>query len=119
MAIVYKARDLHLERDVAVKVIRTDIFGQVILERMLKRFQKEGRALGKLTHPNIVPILDSGEHEGAPYMVMPYLPGGTLKQKLKGPVPYHEAVKMLIPIAQALAHAHQEGVIHRDRKSVV
>lgn len=116
MATVYKARDLNLDRDVAVKVIRTDIFGSSILERMLKRFQREGRTLGKLTHPNIVPILDFGEHGGAPFLVMPYLPGGTLKQKLKGQIPYRDAVKMLIPVAQALAHAHQQGIIHRDVK---
>jgi len=116
MATVYKARDLNLDRDVALKVIRTDIFGSSILERMLKRFQREGRTLGKLTHPNIVPILDFGEHNGAPYLVMPYLPGGTLKQKLKGQLPYRQTVQMLIPVAQALVHAHQQGVIHRDVK---
>lgn len=116
MATVYKARDLNLEREVAVKVIRTDIFGSAILERMLKRFQREGRALGKLTHPNIVPILDFGEYNGAPYLVMPYLPGGTLKQRLKGQMPYREALQMLIPVAQALVHAHQQGIVHRDVK---
>jgi len=116
MATVYKARDLNLERDVAVKVIRTDIFGSSILERMLKRFQREGRTLGKLTHPNIVPILDFGDYNGAPYLVMPYLPGGTLKQKMKGQIPYHQAVQMLMPVAQALVHAHQQGIIHRDVK---
>jgi serine/threonine protein kinase len=116
MAIVYKARDLHLERDVAVKVIRTDIFGPVILERMLKRFQKEGRALGKLTYPNIVPILNYGEHDGTPYLVMPYLPGGTLKDRMKKRMPYHEAIRLLTPIAQALAHGHELGIIHRDVK---
>jgi len=116
MATVYKARDLNLEREVAVKVIRTDIFGSAILERMLKRFQREGRALGKLTHPNVVPILDFGEYNGAPYLVMPYLPGGTLKQRLKGQTPYREALQILIPIAQALVHAHGQGIIHRDIK---
>lgn len=116
MATVYKAHDLNLERDVAVKVIRTDIFGSAILERMLKRFRREGRALGKLAHPNIVPILDFGDYNGAPYIVMPYLPGGTLKQRLRGQLPYRQAVQMLIPIAQALVHAHQQGIIHRDVK---
>jgi len=116
MAAVYRARDLNLERDVAVKVIRTDVFGSTVMEQLLKRFQREGRALGKLTHPNIVPILDYGEHEGVPYLVMPYLPGGTLKQRYKGPMPYRDAVQLLIPIAQALVHAHQQGIIHRDIK---
>ena len=116
MATVYKARDFNLDRDVAVKVIRAEIFGSASLERIYKRFQREATALGKLTHPNIVPILDYGEYEGAPYFVMPYLPGGTLKERLKGPIPYREAVQMLIPIAQALVHAHGQGIIHRDVK---
>jgi serine/threonine protein kinase len=116
MATVYKARDINLDRDVAVKVIRTENFGSAILERILKRFEREARSLARLTHPNIVPILDFGETNGAPYLVMPYLPGGTLKERLKGPIPYREAVQMLIPIAQALIHAHQQGIIHRDIK---
>ena len=116
MATVYKARDLNLERDVAVKVIRAENFGSAILERILKRFEREAKSLARLTHPHIVPILDYGETNGAPYLVMPYLPGGTLKGRLKGPIPYREAVQMLIPIAQALVHAHGQGIIHRDIK---
>jgi len=116
MATVYKARDVNLDRDVAVKVIRAENFGSAILERILKRFEREAKSLARLTHPNIVPILDYGEYNGAPYLVMPYLPGGTLKGRLKGPIPYREAVQMLIPIAQALVHAHGQGIIHRDIK---
>ena len=116
MATVYKARDVNLERDVAVKVIRAENFGSAILERILKRFEREAKSLARLTHPNIVPILDYGEYNGAPYLVMPYLPGGTLKERLNGPIPYREAVQMLIPIAQALVHAHGQGIIHRDIK---
>lgn len=116
MATVYKALDTHLQRNVAVKVIRTDIFGSTILERLLKRFKSEGLTLAKLTHPNIVPILDYGEFDGAPYLVMPYLPGGTLKTKMKSRIPYQDAARMLLPIAQAVAHAHQQGIIHRDIK---
>ena len=71
MATVYKARDLNLERDVAVKVIRAENFGSAILERILKRFEREAKSLARLTHPNIVPILDYGEYNGAPYLVMP------------------------------------------------
>ncbi|HRQ24757.1 MAG TPA: serine/threonine-protein kinase, partial [Anaerolineales bacterium] len=116
MAVVYKALDTHLHREVAVKVIRNDIFGATILERLLKRFKSEGLTLAKLTHPNIVPILDYGEYNGAPYLVMPYLPGGTLKTKMKGQILYREAARLLLPIAQALVHAHQQGIIHRDIK---
>ncbi len=83
MATVYKAYDTRLERDVAVKVLRTEQFPPIALERILKRFEREAKALAKLTHPNIVAVIDYGEQQGAPYLVMPYLPGGTLKQTLK------------------------------------
>lgn len=116
MATVHKAVDTRLERHVAIKVIRNDIFGSIVLERLLKRFKAEGLTLAKLTHPNIVPILDYGEYNGAPYLVMPYLPGGTLKSRLKKQIPYREAAQTLVPIARALAHAHQQGIIHRDVK---
>jgi serine/threonine protein kinase len=116
MAIVYKARDTNLDRDVAIKVIRTDIFGPAILKRLLERFKREGQALAKLAHPNIVTVLEYGEHNGAPYLVMPYLPGGTLKSRINKPIQYQDAVHLLIPIAQALAHAHEQGIIHRDVK---
>jgi serine/threonine-protein kinase len=116
MATVYKAHDVSLNRDVAVKVIRTDIFGPAVLQRLSERFKREGQALAKLTHPNIVTVLEYGEHNSVPYLVMPYLPGGTLKSRVKKPIPYLDAVRLLMPIAQALAHAHDLGIIHRDVK---
>ena len=116
MATVYKAFDTRLERDVAVKIIRTESLPQNAVARALKRFEREAKALGKLTHPNIVPISDYGEYEGKPYLVMPYLPGGTLKQKLGKPIPWQEAIRLLIPIARALDFAHRQGMIHRDVK---
>jgi serine/threonine protein kinase/sugar lactone lactonase YvrE len=117
MATVYKAFDTRLERNVAVKVLRTDQFAPAVISRALKRFEREAKALGQLTHPNIVPIIDYGEYEGKPYLVMPFVPGQTLKQRLKGqPIPYEEAVRILLPIARSLEYAHQQGVIHRDIK---
>jgi serine/threonine protein kinase len=117
MAIVYKAYDTRLERDVAVKIIRTDAIPQNAMERSLKRFEREAKALARLTHPNIVKVTDYGEHEGKPYLVMPYLPGGTLKSKLSDkPMPWLEAVRILIPIADALGYAHEHEIIHRDVK---
>ena len=117
MATVYRARDNRLDRDVAIKVIRTDLFGSSVLEHMLKRFEREARALAKLSHPNILKVLDYGEHQGAPYIVMEYLPGGTLKEKLAGRnLPWKESIRLLLPIAQALAYAHSEGIVHRDIK---
>jgi len=116
MATVYKAYDTRLERDVAVKVIRTEKLTLETMGRTLKRFEREAKALAKLTHPNIVPISDYGEHEGKPYLVMPYLPGGTLKQRLGKPIPWQEALRLLLPVARALEYAHQQGVVHRDVK---
>ena len=116
MATVYKAYDTRLERDVAVKVIRTELFGQAIIERMLIRFEREAKSIAKLSHPNIVKVLDYGEHEGKPFLVMEYLPSGTLKQKIGKPVPWRDALRFLIPIARALQVAHVQGIIHRDIK---
>jgi len=116
MATVYKAFDTRLERDVAVKIIRTERLTIETMPKALKRFEREAKALGKLTHPNIVPVSDYGEYEGKPYLVMPYLPGRTLKQKLGKPIPWQEAVQLLLPIAEALDYAHSQNMIHRDVK---
>jgi len=114
MATVYKAFDARLERNVALKIIRADMGGDG--GDMLKRFEREAKALAQLTHPNIVHIDDYGEQGGMPYVVMDYLPGGTLKQKLGRPMPYDEAARLLAPIARALEYAHQQKIIHRDVK---
>lgn len=116
MATVYKAFDTRLERDVAVKVIRVDQFAPAVLERILKRFEREAKALARLTHPNIVHVNDFGEQEGVPYLVMDYLPGGTLKQRLGRPMPWEDATRILLPVARALQFAHGHGIIHRDVK---
>jgi tRNA A-37 threonylcarbamoyl transferase component Bud32 len=116
MATVYKAYDTRLEREVAVKLVRRGAFPPEQLDRILKRFEQEAKALARLTHPNIVGVIDYGEFEGAPYLVMPYLPGGTLKQLLGKPVSWQKAAQLLIPIARALEYAHKQGMIHRDVK---
>ena len=116
MATVYKAYDTRLERNVAVKVLRTDQFIPAQLHMVLQRFEREAKSLAKLSNPNIVNILDFGEHEGMPYLVMEYLPGGTLKQKMGQMIPWQESIHTLLPVAHGLAYAHQHGVIHRDVK---
>ncbi len=118
MATVYKAYDTHLEAEVAVKVIRTDELPPKVLARALKRFEREAKALARLNHPNIVKVTDYGEYEGQPYLVMPYLTGGTLKERLKKTerMPWQEAARLLVPIAKALDYAHKRGMIHRDVK---
>ena len=116
MATVYKAYDTRLERNVAVKVLRTDQFIPAQLQMVLQRFEREAKSLAKLSNPNIVNILDFGEHEGMPYLVMEFLPGGTLKQKMGQAIPWQSAIHTLLPVAHGLAYAHQHGVIHRDVK---
>ena len=118
MAIVYKAYDTRLECEVAVKVIRTERFTPEMLKQALKRFEREAKAVARLTHSNIVKVTDYGEYEGSPYLVMEYLPGGTLKDLItqRGQILWKEAAQLLIPIAEALGYAHSQGIIHRDIK---
>jgi len=117
MATVYKAFDTRLERTVALKVIRAE---RELSPELLKRFAREARALARLSHPNIVKVLDYGEHEGLPFLVMEYLPGGTLKQfmeKAQGrPLNWQAAAQLIVPIAAALESAHKKNIIHRDVK---
>jgi serine/threonine protein kinase len=113
MAAVYKAYDTSLERNVAIKIIRTEKEED---ESFLKRFQREAKALAQLDHPYILKVLDYGEQDGIPYLVMPYIPGGTLKQRMGHPIPYPEAAGLIAPIARALEFAHGQNIIHRDIK---
>jgi serine/threonine-protein kinase len=116
MATVYKAYDTRLEREVAIKVIRREAFPQDEMEMLLKRFEREAKSLGRLSHPNIVGVIDYGEYEGSPYLVMVYLPGGTLKDHLGKPIPWREAIQLILPIAHALEYVHEQNIINRDVK---
>jgi len=116
MATVYKAYDIRLEREVAIKVIRRESFPSDEMETLLKRFEREAKSLGRLSHPNIVGVIDYGDYEGLPYLVMVYLSGGTLKDRLGKPIPWREAIQMIIPIAHALEYVHSQNIINRDVK---
>jgi serine/threonine protein kinase len=116
MATVYKAYDIRLEREVAIKVIRRESFPSDEMETLLKRFEREAKSLGRLSHPNIVGVIDYGDYEGLPYLVMVYLSGGTLKDRLGKPLPWREAIQMIIPIAHALEYVHSQNIINRDVK---
>ena len=116
MAVVYKAHDTRLERDVAIKIIRRGAFPTDALDEVLKRFEREAKSLAKLSHPNIVKVHDYGEHEGSPYLVMEYMPGGTLRKLLGKPIPWQIALRLLLPVARGVEYAHQRGIVHRDIK---
>jgi serine/threonine-protein kinase len=113
MAAVYKAHDTRLDRDVAIKIIRTDTLDS---DQFLARFEREAKALAKLQHPNIVNVIDYGDHQGVPYLVMEYISGGTLKDLLGHQASFQEAARILAPVARALEFAHKKGIIHRDIK---
>lgn len=115
MGTVYKARDLSLQIDVAVKVLRS----RQAPEQALARFQQEAKTASRLKHPGIVTILDFGVVDGEmPYMVLEYVEGCSLETLLqkRGPLCLEEALPLFIATAEALAHAHGEGVLHRDLK---
>jgi tetratricopeptide (TPR) repeat protein len=114
MATVYLAEDLKHSRQVAIKVLRPDLAQAIGPERFLR----EVGIAARLSHPHIVGLIDSGEAAGFLYYVMPYVEGISLRQKLQreGELPIPEAVRILRDIADALSHAHGQGVVHRDIK---
>ena len=116
MATVYKAFDTRLERLVAVKVIRREAISDDMSDIMLRRFEREAKSLAQMSHLHIVNIFDYGEHQGSPYLVMEYMPGGTLSEQTGKPCAFQEAARLLSPVARALEYAHQRNVIHRDVK---
>lgn len=116
MATVYKAYDARLEREVAIKIVRREAFPPEVLEDTLKRFEREAKSLARLSHPNIVKVLDYGEYEGSPFLVLEYLPGGTLVQKIGAPMFWKDALQLLLPVARGVEYAHKRDIIHRDIK---
>lgn len=116
MAYVYKALDTQLERVVALKIVRSEVFPPNIVHKANQRFLREAKALAQLVHSNIVKVYDYGEFDGSPYIVMEYLPGGTLREQLGTPMPVADALELILPVAKALEHAHSRGILHRDVK---
>ena len=115
MAMVYKAKDIRLNRFVAVKVLKHEFMDN---EQFLKKFMREAQSDAKLTHPNIVNVYDVGTQDGLYFIVMEFIDGKTLKSfiRSKGSISAQKTAEMALPIAQALAHAHANNIIHRDIK---
>src|SRR6476646_9024636 len=114
MGEVYYARDPQLERPVAIKILTAS---KDATSLQLERFQREARAIARITHPHICTIHDVGAMDGVPFLVMELLEGETLAERLeRGPLPMDRALVSASQIAEALDAAHKKGVVHRDLK---
>src|SRR5579864_5385072 len=114
MGEVYRARDTRLDRTVAIKILATHLSSSPELKQRLER---EARAISSLNHPHICQLYDIGSQDGAQFLVMEFLEGETLADRLrKGPIPLNEIYRIGIAVAEALAVAHHHGIVHRDLK---
>src|SRR5712691_5018662 len=114
MGEVYRARDTRLDRIVAIKVLPAHLADEP--ERR-ERFEREARTIASLNHPHICTLYDIGRQDGTDFLVMEYLEGETLAQRLlKGPLPLEQVLQYAIEIADALDKAHRKGITHRDLK---
>src|SRR5580693_5308318 len=114
MGEVYRSRDTRLDRTVAIKVLASHLSSSPELKQ---RMDREGRAISSLNHPHICQLYDIGSQSGTDFLVMEFLQGETLAERLrKGALPLPEMLKIGIAIAEALAVAHRQGIVHRDLK---
>src|SRR6201997_1189306 len=114
MGEVYRARDTRLERAVAIKILSAHLCQNA---EARDRFDREARAISSLSHPNICHLYDVGQQDGASYLVMEYLEGEALADRLrKGPLPLDQVLKVGAEICEGLEKAHRSGVVHRDLK---
>ena len=114
MGDVYRARDLRLGKDVAIKVLPASVSAD---RDRLRRFEQEARAAAALDHPNILAVYRLGTYQGAPYMVSELLEGETLRERLRsGALPMRQAIDCGVQVASGLEAAHRKGIVHRDLK---
>src|SRR6478736_556432 len=115
MGEVYRARDTRLDRTVAVKVLPSQFAAD---PQLRERFDREARAISSLQHPHICALFDVGHQDGVDFLVLEYLEGETLADRLgrTGALPVADALKIAIEICDALDKAHRSGIVHRDLK---
>ncbi|MEJ2149107.1 MAG: serine/threonine-protein kinase, partial [Chloroflexota bacterium] len=112
MATVYLAHDPSFDRDVAVKVLPREFSHDPTFR---ERFEREARTIAQLEHNAIVPVYDVGTEDGMSYLVMRYMPGGSLAERIElGAIPVGETARILADVASGLDEAHVKGVVHRD-----
>ena len=119
VGIVYKGYDEQIDRAVAIKALQPEILADLSANAdTLKRFAAEVRSAGRCLHPNIVTVFDYMEENGAPYIVMEYVPSGTLESVIKSGarIPIRQVCEIMAQLLRALEHAHAKGIIHRDVK---
>src|SRR5262245_8986286 len=114
MGEVYRAKDTRLDRTVAVKVLPPHLSRN---EEVRQRFEREAKTISSLAHPNICSLYDVGNQDGVEYLVMEFLEGETLTERLvRGPLPTDQVLRYGIEIAAGLDKAHKQGIVHRDLK---
>src|SRR6476469_10748098 len=115
MSSVYRAHDRLLDRKVALKVLHEQYMAD---DEYVERFRREARSVAALSHPNVVTVIDRGEHEGRQFIVFEYVAGENLKRLIerRGPAPVTTALELAMQIARGLSFAHQQGLVHRDVK---
>ena len=118
MGVVFEGFDTVIERAVALKMLRTEVFPPEQLPEVRTRFKREAHSAGRLSHPNIVTIYDYGEHEGAPYIVMDLMKGEELSRSLEAGqrMGLPQVVRAMEQLLAALSYAHEAGIVHRDLK---
>jgi serine/threonine-protein kinase len=118
MGVVFEAFDTVIERPVALKMLRTDVFAPEQLADVRARFKREAHSAGRLSHPNIVTIFDYGEHDGSPFIVMDLMTGEELSRSLESGarMALPQVVRVMEQLLGALTYAHEAGVVHRDIK---
>src|SRR5436190_9021213 len=115
MSSVFRAHDRLRDRKVALTVLHDHYSAE---EGYVERFRREARSVASLSHPNVVTVIDRGEHEGRQFIVFEYVEGENLKRLIerRGPAPVATALELAIQIARGLSFAHQQGLVHRDVK---